>query len=158
MANFLSIEHQLEGALNNQLTLARTNQGVWEWFNALKRIVSANRVTETPRVFGPRATTGATDIDVSTTAGTVWGILIDNSMSAEDTYVSLYNSNTVTLGTTDSKGYYWGERNKVTTHVFADGIPFATAISVADGIGTEAGLEAGTASTTAPTVIILYSN
>ena len=85
MANFATIATTLEGAISNELTLARTNQGIWEWYNALQRIVSANRFTGTVRMDGPVLLT-ATDRDVETGAVELFGLLVDNSMAAEYLY------------------------------------------------------------------------
>ena len=156
MANFQRIATSLEGVIQTQLTLARTNQGIWEWFNALQKVMSSNRFSGTPKYWGLQATTGATDIDVETAAVTLFGVLIDNSMTAEDCYVSVYNTNTVTAGTTLSQ-HYWGERNSITTYVIPNGRAYGTAFSVTDSIGTNAGLEAGTLATTPPNVILVYT-
>jgi len=156
MANFASIATTLEGALNNELNLARSNQGVWEWYNALQRIMSANRFTGTPRIDGPVLLT-ATDRDVETGAVRLFGLLSDNSMTAEDLYLLTYNTNTVTEGTTDALEMMWSPRNTITCAVFTDGLEFATAFTVSAALGTTVGQEAGTAPTTFPTYMAVYT-
>ena len=156
MANFASIATTLEGALANELTLARTNQGIWEWYNALQRIMSANRFTGTPRMDGPVLLT-ATDRDIETGAVVIFGFLIDNSMAAEDLYLLVYNVNAVTEGTTDATGLLFAPRNAITTYVMPNGLTHDTAFTISAALGTTVGQEAGTAPTTFPTVISVYT-
>jgi len=156
MANFASIGTTLEGILNTQLNLARSTQGIWEWYNALHRIVSANRFTGTPRIDGPVLLT-ATDRDVESGAVRLFGLLVDNTMAAEDLYLLTYNTNTVTEGTTDALEIMWCARNAITTAVFPDGLVFDTAFTVSAALGTTVGLEAGTGPTTFPTYLAVYT-
>lgn len=159
MANFASVANVLEGIINNQLTFARHNQGIWEWYNALSRIMSANRFSGTPRVVSSAVIggTGAADVDIEAGAVRLFGVLADNSMAAEDAYVLLYNTATVTEGTTDTLGALWVARATIGTYVFCDGIAFDTAFTASGSIGTEAGLEAGTLNTTAMTAVFVYT-
>ncbi len=156
MANFANIANVIEGIINNQLSATRTNQGTWEWYNALQRIMSANRFTGTPRVDGPVAVTG-TDRDVEAGAVRLFGILVDNAMAAEDGYVAIYNTNTVTEGSTNAVAYLWAPRAAITCYVFPNGITLDTAFTVSDILGTEAGLEAGTATTSGLTILSVYT-
>ncbi len=155
MANFALIANYLEGNLATQLATARQTQGVWEWYNALFRIMSANRVTGTPTVFGPKQLSAGTNV-VETVAATVFGILIDNSQAAEDCQVQLSNV-AATPGTTDIFGSYYGLRGTMRGYVFSDGLPFSSRLEVFSTLGTNAGLEAGTASTTQPTITLVYT-
>lgn len=154
MANFELIKHTLEGSLN-QLASARTNQGVWEWFNALYRIVSQNRFTGTAQIYGPKLLASGTNV-VETVPVVVFGILVDNSMAAEDAYAYLGNA-AITPGTTDTQGYFWAPRATISSYVFANGNVHSTKLEVGTVLGTEAGLEGGTASTTQCTVILVYT-
>lgn len=156
MANFASIATTLEGALANELNLARGSQGVWEWYNALQRIMSQNRFTGTPRMDGPVQLT-ATDRDVEAGAVVLFGLLADNSQAAEDAFILTYNTNTVTEGTTDFLAVLWAPRNAISTVVFPEGVTFSTAFTISDSLGTTVGLEAGTLSTTHPTIIAIYT-
>lgn len=156
MANFAAIGTTLEGILNTQLNLARSHQGVWEWYNALSRIMSANRFTGTPRIDGPVQLT-ATDRDVEAAAVLLFGLLVDNTQAAEDAFIIGYNTNTVTEGTTDFQFALWAPRNAIQCYVFPNGIDFATAYTLSDSLGTTVGIEAGTLSTTHPTVLSVYT-
>lgn len=155
MANFALISNYLEGNLSSQLASARQTQGVWEWYNALFRIMSANRFSGTATVFGPKQLAAGTNV-VETVATVVFGILIDNSQAAEDAQVQLSNV-AATPGTTDIFGSYFGPRATMKEYVFADGLTFSSRLEVFSTLGTNAGLEAGTASTTQPTVMIVYT-
>jgi len=155
MANFAIINNQLEGALGNQIAAARANQDMWEWFNALFRVVSQNRYTGTAKVYGPRQLSAGTNV-VETTPAAVFGVLIDNSQAAEDAYLATSNV-AATPGTTDTLGYYFAVRGAVSTYLSAPPRVHASRLEVFSVLGTEAGLEAGTASTTQPTVIVVYT-
>ena len=155
MANFANIANYLEGLLTSQLNQARQTQAVWEWYNALFRIVSQNRFTQTPRVYGPTQLAAGTNI-IETNAVTVFGVLIDNGQAAEDALVALYNA-AATPGTTDPLGILWAPRAAMTCYVFANGQVHSSRLEIASMLGTEAGIEAGTASTTQPTVVVVYS-
>lgn len=161
MANFEIVRNQLEGIINTQLAAARTNQGTWEWFNALYRIVSANRIGGTAYVYGPASVNDADFVAVETGACTVWGVLIDNSNAAEAVFVEMLDG---TASLTPGTEHIVGEIMQVPsatmkTYVFPSGcaIP-ATGIAVMAETGTSAGLEAGTGVTgTNPTIVIVYT-
>ena len=157
MANFQQISPLLEGIIGSQLSSTRGHQGVWEWFNALSRTMSASRLTGTARVYGPTAVTAETEIDSG--AVRLFGVLIDNSMAAEDVYLSLANLTAAnwTAGTSNSQGYLWAPRAAITVYVFPEGLVFSTAFTVEDILGTEVGLEAGTGSTSGVTVLAVYT-
>ena len=160
MANFALVANQLEGIINNQLTAARQTQGIWEWYNALFRIVSANYVTGTVRAVGP-ATAGDTDFVAIDTTATLYGAVIDNSNAAEAVFVSILDGDaTLTPGTEHITG--------VIIHVPAasmravlwpTGVSYGTTgMAIYAGTGTSAGLEAGTAVTgTNPTYVVVYT-
>ena len=160
MANFANIANTLEGIINNQLNLARSNQGVWEWYNGLQRIMSPTRWTGTPRVSGPTLTTGATEIVVDADAVRVFGVLIDNSMAAEDAYVGLGDVDGAFVPGTDNVlgPYLWALRATMQTYLFPEPLEFDLGVIIFDSLGTQAGLEAGTASTTGSTTVVVYTD
>jgi hypothetical protein len=157
MANYASIINRVEGIINNEISSSRGNQGAWEWHNALQRIVSQNRFTGTARVYGPTAISAETEIESN--AVRLFGILVDNSMAAEDGYVAVANLTAAnwTAGTSNAVAYLWAPRNAVTTYVFPGGLVLDTAFTVEDILGTEAGLEAGTGTTSGLTVVAVYT-
>lgn len=162
MANFEAISHRLEGIVNSQLNAARQDQGVWEWYNSLKRILSANYVTGTPTIYGPVAA-GDTDF-VAVNADTdsvLYGVLVDNSNASEAVWVSILDGGTgLTPGTEHIVGgLYFVPAATMRTWVMPQGTPYsATGIAIYAGTGTSAGLEAGTGVTgTNPTVVLVYT-
>lgn len=155
MANFELIKHTLEGTINTQLNATRTNQGAWEWFNALYRIVSQNRFTGTATIYGPTLVTAATV--VTTSPGTLFGALIDNAMSAEDAYLAVADDAAFVAGTDNAMMYLWAPRASQVQYVFCNGISWTVDLSIEDILGTEAGLEAGTGSTSGVTVVLVYT-
>jgi hypothetical protein len=157
MANFENIKNVLEGTVNSQINATRQTAGVWEWFNALYRIMSANRFAGTPKVYGVAATAAAAAPSVlETVAAKVFGLLVDNPMAAEDAYIALSNVAS-TAGTTDTKGYFFAPRAAVTEYVFPEPLVFTSRLELFAVLGTEAGLEAGTASTTPSNVVVVYT-
>lgn|SRR5574341_1575362 len=161
MANFARISNVLEGILNSQLNSTRIGQHVWEWYNALSRIMSANYVTGTPTVYGP-ATIGDTDfVVVSSSASTLYGAVIDNSNAAEAVFVTIGDGGTgLTPGTEHQPGAILHVPSAtMLSWVFPGGISFpSTGIAVYAGTGTDAGLEAGTGVTgTNPTGLLVYT-
>jgi len=161
MANFASVANVLEGIINTKLAAARHNQGVWEWYNALGRIMSANRFTGTPRVIGPAATLDAgTSTNAETGAVRIFGILVDNSNAAEAVWVQFFNiaSASVTVGTSLSPVIVFAPSATIVPVVYADGVAFDTACSYHAVTGTQAGLEGGTGVTgTNPTIVLVYT-
>jgi hypothetical protein len=157
MANFASVANLLEGIINSQLTFARHNQGVWEWYNALQRIMSANRFTGTPRVYGPTTVTAETEIEAG--AVRLFGVLLDNAMSGEDAFLAIANLTAAnwTAGTSDPKGYLYVPRSTCLGYLYSDGLALDTAFTIEDILGTEAGIEAGTGSTSGVTVVAVYT-
>ena len=157
MANFASVGNILEGIINSQLSATRINQGVWEWYNALQRIVSANKDAGTVRVVGPKLITAEDAIE--TGAVTLYGVLVDNAMAAEDGYLAVVNLTTAnwTAGTDNAQNYLWAPRAAMTTYVFPGGITMDTAFTVEDILGTEVGLEAGTGTTSGLTYLVVYT-
>ena len=155
MANFELINHALEGALSTQISSTRGNQDMWEWFNALFRVVSQNRYTGTCKIYGPRQLSAGTNV-IETTPASVFGILVDNSQAAEDAFVATANA-AATPGTTDTQSYSFAPRAAVSTFLFFPPKVNNRRLEIFSVLGTEAGLEAGTASTTQPTVIVVYT-
>ena len=161
MANFASVATYLEGVISNGMSV-RSNQGVWEWYNALSRIMSANRFSGTPRVVG-LSTIGDTDYNNIETAAAdrlVFGLLVDNSNAAEAVWVTVADltAANATPGTDLFNIAMWVPSTTIETAVFCNGVLFTTALSWFAGTGTAAGLEGGTGVTgTNPTGIIVYT-
>jgi len=155
MANFALIGTLLEGILSSQLNAARHVQDVWEWYNALYRIMSQNRFAGTATVFGPKQLAAGTNV-VETVPVSLFGVLIDNSQAAEDAFLAIANA-AATPGTTDTQGYFYAPRAAMSCYVIAGPRVQTTKLEVFSVLGTEAGLEAGTASTTQPTVVLVYT-
>lgn len=159
MANFAIIQNQLEGIINSQLNAARTNQGTWEWFNALRRITSANNITGTLRVVGPRANID-TDYEDVNGPSVVYGVLVDNSNAAEPIYLSIADltAANATPGLDLMKAVMFVPSATMSTFLFPSGLSLTTAFSALAGTGTAAGLEGGTGVTgTNPTVVFVYT-
>ena len=159
MANFAKIANQLEGILNTQLSSVRSTQGAWEWYNALQRIMSANRFTGTPTVYGPATVADADYVDIETPATTLFGVLIDNSNSAEVVYVSFSDEGSGGVpGTALMDAIIMVPSATMVYVVYPDGISFPTNLGIYAGTGTAAGLEGGTAVTgTNPTGVVVYT-
>ena len=155
MANFELIKHTLEGSINSQLNATRINQGTWEWFNALYRVVSANRYTGTATIYGPRQLSAGTNV-VETVPVTLFGAWVDNSMAAEDLLLQFANA-AATPGTTDILGALFGLRAAQRGYVWPECQVHSSRLEVYSTAASNAGLEAGTASTTQPTVILVYT-
>lgn len=162
MANFASIGTYLEGVISNEVNATRTNQGVWEWYNALFRIMSANRWAGTPRVVGPSSIIDTDYANIETAAADrqVFGLLIDNSNAAEAVWVTVADltAANATPGTDLFNIAIWVPSATMETVLFPNGLLFSTALSWFAGTGTAAGLEGGTGVTgTNPTGIIVYT-
>ena len=142
MANFAAVANVLEGIINSQLNTTYIDQGVWEWYNALQRIVSTNKDSGTVRVVGPRvAVTGSNTIESN--AVTLYGVLVENAGTqnafTEISDVAVTGGNDDTLGpilytaTVDTQGY-----------VFPSGLSFANGLFYDVVLATNTALEAGT--------------
>ena len=142
MANIATVSNILEGILNSQLASARINQGTWEWFNALTRIVSANQITGTVRVVGPRvAVTGSNTIESA--AATLYGVLIDNG-GTENAYMEVSDV-AVTGGNDDTLGpMLYTPSATMNSYVFPSGLVFANGLFYDVVLATNTALEAGT--------------
>src|SRR3990167_10690587 len=151
MADFSRIRHQVD-ALISSVATARSDQALWTWREAVRALVQDFREVGTPRVSAYTLFDGTNDEDVETGAIRLFGCVIDNSMSAEDAYIALYNTNTVTEGTTDALGLLWAPRNRVSCYAFRP-IVFDTAFSWSSVLGTTAGQEGGTTSTASGTQV-----
>ena len=157
MANYASVVNRVEGIINNELASARSNQGTWEWHNALQRIVSQNRFSGTPRVYGPTLITAETEVEAG--AVSLFGVLVDNAGASENVYLAVANLTAAnwTAGTSNAVMYLWAPAATITPYVFANGIALDTAFTIEDILGTEAGLEAGTGSAAGVTVVAVYT-
>lgn len=156
MANFEQQKNLIEGVINTQLNSTRQTQGAWEWFNALYRIVSAQRFGGAVKVYGPALVTAATVVEASAGAS-LFGVLLDNAMAAEDAYLAVADDAAFVAGTDNAKDYLFVPRASQRYYVLAEPETFATALSIEDILGTEAGLEAGTGSTSGITVMLVYT-
>jgi hypothetical protein len=155
MANFELAKNLLEGILNNQINAARQTQGVWEWFNALYKVISSVRYSGTVTIFGPKQLASGTNV-VETVAVTLFGVLADNSMAAEPLLLQFSNV-AATPGTTDILGALFVPSSAVRMYVWPEGQVHSARLEVFSTQSTNAGLEAGTASTTQPTVVLVYT-
>jgi hypothetical protein len=147
MANFAAVANTLEGIINSQINSSRSNQGVWEWYNALQRIVSSNAFTGTVRVVGPRvAVTGSNTIESN--AVTLFGVLIDNG-GTENVFTEISDV-AVTGGNDDTLGpYLYTPTVVMNTYLFPSGLSFANGLFYDTVLATSVGLEAGTEISTA---------
>lgn len=142
MANFATIATTLEGLINAELNLARSNQGVWEWYNGLQRIVSSNRFTGTVRLIGPRvAVTGSNTLESN--AVTLFGVLIDNG-GTENAYTEASDV-AVTGGNDDTLGpMLYTPSATMNQYLFPNGLAFADGLFYDVVLATNTALEAGT--------------
>lgn len=161
MANFSNIANVLEGAINTQLNATRINQGVWEWYNALARITSANSVTGTLAVYGPVSVNDSDFVAVSAVPSVLWGAVVDNSISDEAVWVSILDGGTgLTPGTEHMPGVILHvPQASMLTFVWPSGIQMpSTGIAVMAQTGTDAALETTTGVTgTNPTLLLVYT-
>ena len=149
MADFSRIRHQVDALISGVAT-ARSDQSLWTWREAIRALVQDFREVGTPRVSAYTLFDGTNDNDVESGAIRLFGMVIDNSMSAEDAYITLYNTATVVEGTTDALGLFWAPRNRVSCYAFRP-IVFSSAFSWSSVLGTTTGQEAGTLSTASGT-------
>ena len=151
MADWSRIQHQVDNLIGS-VSATRSDQALWTWREALRHLVMDFRETGTPRVSAYSLFDGTNDTDIESNAVRLFGVVIDNSMSAEDAFIVLYNTATPTEGTTDPLGYLWAPRNRVSAYVFRP-IVFSAALTWSSVLGTEAGLEAGTLTTASGTQV-----
>ena len=145
MADWSRIQHQVD-ALISGVAAARSDQFLWDWREALRRAMQDFREAGTPRVSAYTLFDGTNDNDVEANAVRLFGVVIDNSMAAEDAFIALYNTATPVEGTTNTLGYLYAPRNRVMPDNFRARV-FDTAFTWSSVLGTEAGLEAGTLTT-----------
>lgn len=145
MADWSRIDHQVE-ALVNGVASARSDQSFWDFQEAVRHLVQDFRETGTPRVSAYTLFNGTADNDVEANAVRVFGVVIDNSMAAEDAFIVIYNTATPVEGTTNPFSYLWAPRNRAVWYAFRP-IVLDTAFTWSSVLGTEVGLEAGTLTT-----------
>lgn len=92
---------------------------------------------------------GATKVDVKASSTNVKYIYIDNTANAAASYLKLYNTNTVTVGTTAPDAIFMAPASTKVQFPIPDGWTFGTALSVA------CVTTGGTAGTTAPTSAVV---
>lgn len=161
MANFEKKKNLLEGIINSQLNATRQDQGTWEWFNALQRIVSQQRIGGEVGIYGPAEALDADFVAVTAGAATLWGALVDNSNAAEAVFVSILDGGAgLTPGTEHIPGHLaFVPAATMRTFLYPQGVAYATSIAVYAGTGTSAGLEAGTGVTGVnPTIVLVYTS
>ena len=149
MAQWSRIESQVD-ALISGVASARSDQSLWYWRENLRRLIQDFRETQVPRVSAYTLFGGTDDVDVEAGAVRLFGCVIDNSMAAEDAFIALYNTATPVEGTTNTLGYLYAPRNRVTAYAFR-ALVFDTAFTWSSVLGTAAGLEAGTLTTASGT-------
>ena len=155
MANFAAIENSLEGVLANQINGGRSTQGMWEWFNALKKIVSSNRFSGTAAYWHGTIPDAADETIAATVR--LFGILGDNSNSAEPVHVEIADVADADGGDDLLAGYIFVPSVSARYMLYSEPYVFSTGLSFIAGTGTRAGLEAGTAVTgTNPTGVLVY--
>ena len=89
--------------------------------------------------------TATADTDVTAAAASVYVVDIDNTLNSTPVYLKLYDTASVTTGTTAIVGCYKGEPSSRTIYHITAGIAFGTALSFA------CTKEAGSAGSTSPT-------
>ena len=157
MANFALIATRLEGILSNQINGGRSTQAMWEWFNALSRIMSANRFTGTPAVYHG-SIDDAADVNIGTTSGRLFGVLVDNSNASEPVHVEIADVADADGGDDLLAAYIFVPSASARYVVYPEPYVFSTDLSFIAGTGTRAGLEGGTGVTgTNPTGVLVYT-
>ena len=149
MADWSRIQHQVD-ALISGVSSARSDQSFWQFRESARHLLQDFRETGTPRVSAYTLFGGTDDVDVEANAVRLFGMVIDNSMAAEDAFIVVYNTATPVEGTTNPFGYYWAPRNRAVWYTFRP-IVLDTAFTWSSVLGTEAGLEAGTLTTASGT-------
>ena len=161
MANFQLVRNTLEGILNSSITQSRTTQGVWEWMDALDRIMSSDKVPGVATLYdsGEAGGNDAAEVEIGSVPTTVYGILVDNPNSAEPVHLEMSDVSDVDGGDKLLSAFVFVPSATMRSVLFPQGIAHtATQCAYICGTGTRAGLEAGTAITgTNPRVIIVYS-
>lgn len=160
VGNLGAVKNLLEGFLAHEFIAngVPTNQGLSLLPEMVERIASRADLTYTNlRVTAPAAF-AATNVDVESGAVGLIAVVISNDEAANDTAVAIYGTTTVTEGTTDPLGgiYVVGQQ-ECKAFVLPEPLPLA-ALSYSAMLGTEAGIEAGTLSTSgAVTVMLVYA-
>lgn len=151
MADWSRIRHQVDGLISS-VSSTRSDQALWTWREALRALVQDFRETGTPRVSAYTLFGGTDDVDVEAGAVRLFGLVVDNSMAAEDAYIVLYNTATPVEGTTNALGLLYAPRNRVSAYAFRP-LVFDTALTWSSVLGTTAGQEAGTLTTASGTQV-----
>ena len=156
MANFSLIENFLAGLINTQFATTRSNQGMWEWYNALKRIMSQNRFGSTPTVWYGTIDDAA-DTNIAATAN-LFGVLVDNPNAAEPVYIEIADVADADGGDDLLSALIFVPSASIYCAVYPVPYVHSTNLSFIADTGTRAGLEAGTGVTgTNPTGILVYT-
>jgi hypothetical protein len=143
VGNLGAVMNQIEGFVATEYANARNHQGVALFPQLIQLVASQADLTEANlRATAPRNFDGTNDVDVETGAVRLLGIVCDNSEAA-DNALTVYETATVTEGTTDPKLIVEVPASTAVAVVFPGGIALsALAWSATDG-GTVA-IEAGT--------------
>jgi hypothetical protein len=133
----------LEGFISSEFNSARGNQGVALFPRLVQEVLARADMTElNARVTAPRLFDGTNDVDVEDGAVRLVGIVVDNTEAA-DNALTLYDSNTVTEGTTDPTLILEVPASSMLAVVFSQPISMAALSWSATDAGTTA-IEAGT--------------
>jgi len=145
VGNYGAVMHQLQGFIASEFALARSHQGL-SYFPQLIQLVAsdASLAEANLRVTAPRFFDGTNDVDVEAGAVRLLGIVVDNTEAASNALV-IYETNTVTEGTTDIELYLELDASEARAIVIPGGLPLA-ALSWSATDGGNAAMEAGTLS------------
>lgn len=161
MANFSLIENRLLGLIESQITQSRVNQSHFEWFRALKRIMSSDKVAGTATLYdsGEAGGNDAAEVEVGSVPTTLYGALVDNPNAAEPIHIEIADVADVDGGDDLLTAFIFVPSATLVPVLYPRGVQHtATQMAYIAGTGTRAGLEAGTAVTgTNPRVILVYA-
>ena|SRR2546426_2093635 len=142
------------------------SQGVAMFVQAVELVATRADLDSSKNVKVRIAINGASDIDISTTAALLLGVVgWSNATQASNTVIQAYNTNTPTPGTTDVLAYVvvpgggTAATAGVASVVYMEPVVFATALSVQAVLNANAGFEAGTLSAANGTkMLVVYAN
>lgn len=157
IGNLGGVMNQIEGFIASEFLTSRNHQGL-AMFPALIREVAtqANLTESNLRVTAPQLFDGTNDVDVESGTVRLFGVVLDNSEAADNAFV-VYETNTVTEGTTDPKLIIEVPASTAMAVVIPGGVVLdALSWSVTDA-GTTA-IEAGTlAAANSVKVMLVYA-
>jgi hypothetical protein len=157
VGNIGGVMNQLEGFLATEYANSRNHQGLAIFPGLIREVVTQANLTEANlRCTAPRLFDGTNDVDVEAAAVRLFGIVIDNTEAADNALI-VYETNTVTEGTTDPKLVVEVPSSSALALVIPGGVALdALSWSACDG-GTVA-IEAGTlAAASSLKVMLVYA-